>query len=167
MFISRVLRAFVSFFLVLFIIFSIFLRTFFELPLTQEILGVPVWRWLALESSGSFELAGATVVVKPDFAWRDEEDHVVLVDWKTGLPREADELLQLSTYGLYAQRSWGLKNEHMLGQIAYLATGKVKEYQITREQLDTAQERCLIRELLCRRIKRSLSSALRQQCLRI
>lgn len=116
------------------------LRNFFDLEVTHTIRSLPLWRWLAVESLGSFELDGATVVVKPDFAWRDEDGSVVLVDWKTGMPRPEDERLQLSVYGLFAQRSWGLGVDHVRGIVGYLGTGKVAHLQLARHDLAEAEE---------------------------
>ncbi len=49
------------------------LRTFFGLSLTRTIRETPPWRWLALESMGSFDIDGATVLVKADFACRNTD----------------------------------------------------------------------------------------------
>lgn len=117
------------------------LHNFFASPVAKSIGEIPVWRWLALESMGSFELDGATVLVRPDFAWRDESERVVLVDWKTGKStRTADERQQLSVYGLFARRSWGLRAESLRGIIARLSDGTVQEYEIGPQDLDEAEE---------------------------
>ncbi len=115
------------------------LRNLFAMPLLAEVQNTPVWRWLALESLASFELDHATVLVKPDFAWRDAADRVVMVDWKTGKPRPEDEKLQIAVYGLFAQRAWGLKSEQMLGKVAYLETGELHEFVVDRQALNEAE----------------------------
>lgn len=117
------------------------LRHFFALPLTERIRALPRWRWLALESGGTFEINGAQVMVRPDFAWREEDDRVVMVDWKTGLPRPEDEQLQLAVYGLFARRTWGLGADHMQAVIAYLRTGEVRVWEINTTDLEAAEQR--------------------------
>lgn len=111
------------------------LRTFFALPLVQAIREAPVVQWLAVESAASFELDGATIIVKPDFAWRDAEGRVALVDWKTGKPREEDERLQLAVYAAYAKRAWGVAPDYTRAIVAYLESGDVMELSLTDEDL--------------------------------
>lgn len=115
------------------------LRNFFALELTQTVRALPRWRWLALESSGTFEIDGAMIMVKPDLAWRDEEDRVVMVDWKTGVPHPADEEQQLAVYGLFAQRTWGLRADHMRAVVAYLSTGETREVRVEPRHLEVAE----------------------------
>jgi hypothetical protein len=115
------------------------IRNFFALDLVQQIRRTPMWRWLAVESLGSFELEGATIVVRPDFAWRDEQDRIVLVDWKTGMPREEDEDLQLGVYGIFARRAWGSDADHCRATNVYLANGEVREQSIGAAHLEAAE----------------------------
>lgn len=115
------------------------LRAFFGLPIVETLRQTPSWRWLAVESAASFELEGATVLVKPDFAFRDEQDRVVIVDWKTGKPRLDDERLQLATYGVYARRAWGIGPDYLRACVAYLETGEVMEQHLTHDDLAWAE----------------------------
>jgi hypothetical protein len=114
------------------------LRNFFASPLATTVRAIPSWRWLALEAMGSFELDGATIVVKPDLAWRDENGRVVLVDWKTGRPH-GDERTQLAVYGLFADRVWGLGVEGMQAQLAYLSEGQQDVFDLTAQELEEAE----------------------------
>lgn len=122
------------------------LRNFYQLPLLEEIQDLPRWRWLALESGGSFELDGAQVTVKPDFAFRDAAGRVVLVDWKTGKARPEDEHLQLSIYGIYAKRSWGSGGAPLQARAVHLEDASVTEYCLDNADLQAAEE--MIRESL-------------------
>lgn len=115
-------------------------RNFFALPIVQQIAETPAWRWLALESVGSFELQGATVVVKPDFAWRDFQENVVLIDWKTGRALHDEGKLQLGAYAMFAQRAWGLRTERLRAQLVYLESGNIVESQLTTADLQSAEE---------------------------
>lgn len=116
------------------------LRTFFDLDLTQRIRQTPPYRWLALESLASFDLDGTTVLVKPDFAWRDADGQVVLVDWKTGKPRAEQDWFQLAVYGLFARRTWGPGAGAIRGVVAFLDSGRVREMDLPAADLERAKE---------------------------
>ena len=120
------------------------LRTFFALPIVQTIREAPVVQWLAVESAASYELDGATIIVKPDFAWRDTDGRVVLVDWKTGKPREEDERLQLAVYAGYAKRAWGVAPDFTRAVLVYLETGDVQELSFTDADLAWGEQ--MVRE---------------------
>ena len=122
------------------------LRNFFALPLVETIRTTPAYQWLALEETSTFVLDGSSVVVKPDFAWRDEDGRVHLVDWKTGIPRPEDERLQLAVYAILGAREWGARPGELIGHAAYLERGEVVEFTIGDEELAWAEE--TIRESL-------------------
>ncbi|HET6344155.1 MAG TPA: PD-(D/E)XK nuclease family protein, partial [Myxococcota bacterium] len=113
-------------------------RNFFALPLAQTIRATPSWRWLAVEAMGSFDLDGATIIVKPDFAYRDADGRVILVDWKTGVPY-GNEHTQLAVYGMFAERAWGLGSERMQAQLVYLADGGQDIFEVSPEELTEAE----------------------------
>ncbi len=117
-------------------------RGFLSLPLVDRIRAMPAWRWLALESLASFELDGATVLVKPDFAWREPQG-VFIADWKTGKPRPEDEQLQLAIYGLYAVRNWGVRDEGLKGVVVHLegeAGPSSDEHHLDQQVLASARD---------------------------
>ena len=55
-----------------------------------------------------------------DFAYRDAEGRIHLLDWKTGKERGADHL-QVGTYALYARQKWEVGPEGVVGGLVYLA----------------------------------------------
>ena len=61
-------------------------------------------QWLAIEDLDSFEVHGAKLWVKFDFAIRHGE-RVYIYDWKTGKVAKENEV-QLAIYALYAQQKW-------------------------------------------------------------
>lgn len=111
------------------------LRRFFELDLVRDLRSLPRWRWLAVETLAHFDLEGARVVVRPDLAWRAQDDGVVILDWKTGLSRGHGEDLQLGVYGLFAERAWGLGGDALTGITVYLADGGIMQRRIDRDEL--------------------------------
>jgi len=116
------------------------IRNFFKLPLLEEIRAAPTWRWLAVESLGQFEVDGAKIVVRHDFALRQEDDQVLMIDWKTGIPRPESEMLQLSVYGIFAQRKWGLGHDHLRGRAVYLGTGETGDFIVRQGDLERTTE---------------------------
>ncbi|MEL6340964.1 MAG: PD-(D/E)XK nuclease family protein [Myxococcota bacterium] len=122
------------------------IRNFFKLSLFEEICSTPSYRWLALEETSSFIVDDATVVVKPDFAWRDTDGLVHLVDWKTGIARPEDEKLQLAVYAILGQREWGARPEEIVGHVAYLEPGHVVRIDLNVHDLEWAEN--AIRESL-------------------
>ena len=61
-------------------------------------------QWLGIEDLDSFELGGAKLWVKLDFAIRHGE-RVYIYDWKTGKEVKENEI-QLAIYALYATQKW-------------------------------------------------------------
>ena len=114
------------------------LRNFFQMPIVEEIRRTPTWRWLALEAMSSFSLDGATILVKPDFAWREDDGQVVMADWKTGLPRDG-ESDQLAVYGMYAQRVWGLGEAPMRAYLVYLNSAELATFDMGAQRMDAAE----------------------------
>ena len=61
-------------------------------------------QWLAIEDLDSFEVHGAKLWVKLDFAIRHGE-RIYIYDWKTGKVAKENEV-QLAIYALYAKQKW-------------------------------------------------------------
>jgi hypothetical protein len=61
-------------------------------------------QWLAIEDLDSFEVYGAKLWVKLDFAIRHGE-RVYIYDWKTGKVVKENEV-QLAVYAIYAKQKW-------------------------------------------------------------
>jgi len=93
-------------------------------------------RWLEIESLESFQLDGTRVFVKVDAAWRDDDGHVVLVDWKTGRAP-----MQVATYVLHAARAWGADPGEVGTRLAHLATGHTETVRLGPRALEAAVSR--------------------------
>ena len=61
-------------------------------------------QWLAIEDLDSFDIYGAKLWVKLDFAIR-HGDRVYIYDWKTGKVAKENEV-QVAIYALYAMQKW-------------------------------------------------------------
>ena len=59
----------------------------------------------------SFSLDGEKVWVKVDFAYREVEGSIHLIDWKSGQSKGKPDPIQLNIYGYYASEVWGIPEE--------------------------------------------------------
>ncbi len=75
-------------------------------------------RWLPIDELGSFPYEGVKIYAAPDFAYR-KADAVVVVDWKTGKPRESDKE-QLLGYAMYARSTWDVPLQKIDCRVVYL-----------------------------------------------
>lgn len=90
--------------------------------------------WLPVDAIDSFLLDGIKVFAAPDFVLR-EGSKLVLVDWKTGLPREEDRD-QVLGYALFAADKWKVRIEHIEARIVYLGAGRDIGVEVTEDALD-------------------------------
>jgi len=63
-------------------------------------------------------------------------DRIVLYDWKTGEERLADFDLQLSLYGMYVAKKFGVDIDKVDTRIFSLAIDKVDDFEINEERLE-------------------------------
>ena len=101
----------------------------------------PAERWLEVESLASFLLDGVKVYVKLDVAIRDDDGHVLIVDWKTGRAPDPDHSMQVATYALYAAERFGGKPSDVTTRLAHLATGSSEDVRLGSQALDAALSR--------------------------
>ena len=81
------------------------LRAFYGSAVFEEIRRTPRDRWLAVDVLDKWFFEGTKIWAAVDFAYRDAEGRVHLLDWKTGKERGADHP-QVGTYALYARQKW-------------------------------------------------------------
>ena len=74
------------------------------------------------------------VYVKMDVLYRNEQGHIVIVDWKTG--KENDFTDQLYLYALYVHEHYNVPYEHIEMRVEYLLTGECETYQATQQDID-------------------------------
>ncbi len=61
----------------------------------------------------SFDLDGLKVWAKLDFAYRQKDGTVQIIDWKSGQSGGEPDSLQLNVYGYYASEVWELRDENI------------------------------------------------------
>jgi hypothetical protein len=95
------------------------LRAFYASPVLEELRRVPGERWLSVDEIDSWELDGTKIWVAVDFAYRDADGRVHVLDWKTGKERDVDHT-QVGIYALYAGQKWNVPAEEVRGGLVYL-----------------------------------------------
>lgn len=113
-------------------------KMFFEDPQLAEAREADPASYLACEELGTIELFGQKVYAIPDFAWRAADGNPVILDWKTGKPREQDAF-QLSLYALYAEQVWGADPLAVRSADVYLTDGEVHWLELDAEQLEATR----------------------------
>ncbi len=96
------------------------LRSFYQSPTLERIRSTPRDRWLSVDELDSWDFEGTKIWVAVDFAYRDAEDRIQVLDWKTGKERGVDHT-QVGIYSMYAQRKWSVSPEQVRGGLVYLA----------------------------------------------
>ncbi|WP_242395588.1 PD-(D/E)XK nuclease family protein [Anaeromyxobacter oryzisoli] len=96
------------------------LRRFWASQTFEEIRRTPRDRWLTVDELDSWIFEGSKIWVAIDFAYRDADGRVQVLDWKTGRERGVDHV-QVGIYALYAQRKWGVPPDGVVGGLVYLA----------------------------------------------
>jgi CRISPR/Cas system-associated exonuclease Cas4 (RecB family) len=116
------------------------LRAFYEAPIREEILATPPERWLPIDDMASFFFEGTKVYVAPDFAFRDAEGRLRILDWKTGRRREKDRE-QVRGYALFAAHTWDAHPEEIRGELHYLAEGTVDTVDVDPRAIEAFVDR--------------------------
>jgi hypothetical protein len=96
------------------------LRAFYASAVLEEILRTPRERWLTVDELDAWLFEGTKIWVAVDFAYRDADGRVHVLDWKTGKERGVDHV-QVGTYALYAMQKWAVPTNAVVGGLVYLA----------------------------------------------
>ncbi len=115
------------------------LRAFDASEAYEELKRTPRERWLTVDELDSWDFEGTKVWVAIDFAYRDAEGRIHVLDWKTGKERDADHT-QVGIYALYARQKWGAAPEEVSGELVYL--GGARGERVTVPADGDALERC-------------------------
>jgi hypothetical protein len=105
------------------------LRAFYESEAFGSIRETPPARWLTVDELDSWTFEGVKVWVAVDFAYRDPEGRIHVLDWKTGKEREVDHT-QVAIYSLYAGRKWGVPEDAVVGGLVYLGGGAGAQVEV-------------------------------------
>jgi PD-(D/E)XK nuclease superfamily len=116
------------------------LRNFFRSDLLRELFAAGRERWLTVEDLASFHVGEVEVFLRMDVAFRDHEDNVVIVDWKTGRAEGRFNEVQLAGYALFAkERGWVQEAGQIRTELAYLAKPRYVRRAVDVRKLDHAR----------------------------
>jgi CRISPR/Cas system-associated exonuclease Cas4 (RecB family) len=114
-----------------------------NLPVSEafkEITSSSLSDWVVLDKKGErvafFDMDGIKVYAQIDFTLR-RGDGYLLIDWKSGKPRQAEDMDQLSVYALYARSELNCALADLrVAPVYLLSGGKLIEHSLTPEDLD-------------------------------
>jgi hypothetical protein len=118
------------------------LRAFWASPVLEVIRRTPRERWLTVDELDAWSFEGTKIWVAVDFAYRDADGRVHVLDWKTGKERGVDHV-QVGIYALYAAQKWSVPPEAVTGGLVYLvANGAPGGERVSVAADAAALERC-------------------------
>ena len=94
------------------------LRALWASPTWAEIQRTPAREWLTVDELDAWEFEGTKVWLAIDFAYRDADGRVHVIDWKTGKERGVDHV-QVGVYALYARDRWKVPVDGVVGGLVY------------------------------------------------
>lgn len=117
------------------------LRTFATLGYLDAARSLSSEAQASVERLEKFALDGVDVWVKIDFAWRDADGRVHIVDWKTGKKERGENPLQMMVYAGYARKAWQAEPERLRVREVYLRQpDPERPCTITAETIGAAEE---------------------------
>ncbi len=111
------------------------LQHFFEAGWPERARRLAPADWLPVDAIDSFLLDGIKVFAAPDFVLR-EGGKLVLVDWKTGQPRDEDRD-QVQGYALFAASKWLVPADRIVARLVYLGAGQEIDVDVAEGALDS------------------------------
>lgn len=94
------------------------LRALWSSPVWEEIRRTPAKDWLTVDELVEWSFEGTRVWLAIDFAYRDRDGRVHVIDWKTGKERGVDHV-QVGIYALYARERWQVPVDGIVGGLVY------------------------------------------------
>jgi CRISPR/Cas system-associated exonuclease Cas4 (RecB family) len=111
------------------------LKHFFRSETLLRALEVGRERWLV-----SFHVGEVEVFLRMDFAFRDHDGRVVIVDWKTGRNEGRFNEVQVAGYALYAtEQGWVTEPEQISTELNYLVIPKAVRRSVNRKGIESAR----------------------------
>ena len=120
---------------------SLCLKYFWESPYPEIARTLPREDWLAVEDMTHFEFEGTKVWAIPDFAFRDANGTIWIIDWKTGRKMGEPDPVQLACYALFGSQQWGVPPESIRTVEYHLAHGNGHEDRVDEERLQIVRTR--------------------------
>jgi len=113
------------------------MRNFYSSDIFAMVKNIDSSLWLPIEEFQDFLFEDTKINVKLDFAYRDRDGGVTIIDWKTGKSELAGSDVQLACYALFAINCWNVGPEkvrtieynlhHKRGTTGKLDAGEIEE----------------------------------------
>ena len=120
------------------------LDNFHHSAAVKRILATPVDRWLTIDSLDSFLVDDCKIWCALDFAYRDDDGLIEIIDWKTGAENRLSLRQQLGCYGLYAMGKWSVTPDMLrLSGVFLNDGGRCSGYSVDAELLVSVKDQIL------------------------
>lgn len=98
-------------------------------------------QYLRHEEFDRFMIDNIPVIVKVDYASKDDNTTVMISDWKTGIDNEEYENdLQVAAYVLWATKFYKIPVDQVSSELVYLTTGRRAQFSFSTQQLNDLAE---------------------------
>jgi len=87
------------------------IQNFYSSDIFDMIKNIDFSLWLPIEEFQDFLFEGTKINVKLDFAYREQNGGITIIDWKTGKAERAGSDVQLACYTLFAIDHWNVDAE--------------------------------------------------------
>ncbi|MCD4760015.1 PD-(D/E)XK nuclease family protein [archaeon] len=109
---------------------------FYNSDTLKEIKKEDINDWLFLEDFLSFDFEGTKIYLSMDFVIKNEDNQIVLYDWKTGKERNVKMDTQLACYALYVLQKWNLNPDRIIIKNFNVALDKEDEFKVTTQVIE-------------------------------
>lgn len=116
------------------------IMNFYNSDILKGIKKEDIDKWLFLEDFLSFDFEGTKVYLIIDFAIKNEDNQVVLYDWKTGKERDVEMDVQLACYALYVLQKWNLSPDRIIIKKFNVALDKEDEFKVTAQTIEDIKD---------------------------
>lgn len=121
------------------------LEAFATSPFVKNIFATPALQWKSIDTLDSFQLGGCKIWGAIDFAYRDNDGVLHIIDWKTGGENPPSLRLQLGCYALLAMDKWQSRIEDLALHGVFLNDGGRKsDYPLDAELLVSVKDQVLL-----------------------
>lgn len=98
-------------------------------------------KYLRHEEFDRFMIDDIPVIVKVDYASKDNDSVIMISDWKTGIDNEEYENdLQVAAYVLWATKFYKVPANQVSSELVYLTTGRRARFSFSTQQLNDLVE---------------------------
>lgn len=87
------------------------IQNFYNSDIFDMVKNIDFSLWLPIEEFQAFLFEDTKINVKLDFAYRDRNGSIIIIDWKTGKSERARSDVQLGCYTLFAIDYWNVDSE--------------------------------------------------------